>query len=119
MRPLALPSEIMRLDNLCGYLKFPGPWPVARIRLPYVKRPKAAESFVPRDDAPLLEGQGAEAVAQETGVDPRNEETDPSDEGGTGAEGASALPLREISGNEASGCEEPQRESHRDRLRNY
>ena len=119
MRPLALPSEIMRLENLCGYLKFPGPWPVARIRLPYVKRPKAAESFVPRDDAPLLEGEGAEAVAQETGVDPRNEETDPSDEGGTGAEGASALPLREISGNEASGCEEPQRESHRDRLRNY
>ena len=119
MRPLALPSEIMRLKNLCGYLKFPGPWPVARIRLPYVKRPKAAESFVPRDDAPLLKGQGAEAVAQETGVDPRNEETDPSDEGGTGAEGASALPLREISGNEASGCEEPQREPYQDHLRNY
>ena len=25
MRPLALPSEIMRLENLHGYLKFPGP----------------------------------------------------------------------------------------------
>ena len=37
MRPLALPSEIMRLENLDGYLKFPGPWPVARIRLDYVE----------------------------------------------------------------------------------
>ena len=52
MRPLALPSEIMRLENLHGYLKFPGPWPVARIELDYVKRDKAAESFVPREDAP-------------------------------------------------------------------
>ena len=32
MRSLALPSEIMRLQNLQGYLKFPGPWPVARIQ---------------------------------------------------------------------------------------
>ena len=50
MRSLALPSEIMRLENLQGYLKFPGPWPVARIGLDYVKRPKAAERFVPREE---------------------------------------------------------------------
>ncbi|MDE0380730.1 MAG: type IV secretion system DNA-binding domain-containing protein, partial [Rhodospirillales bacterium] len=47
LRALALPSEIMRLENLAGYLKFPGPFPVASIRLKYVARPKAAERFVP------------------------------------------------------------------------
>jgi len=50
LRALALPSEIMRLPNLEGYLKFPGPFPVASIRLKYVSRPKAAERFVPRED---------------------------------------------------------------------
>ncbi len=50
LRALALPSEIMRLPNLEGYLKFPGPFPVASIRLNYVARPKAAERFVPRKD---------------------------------------------------------------------
>ena len=54
LRALALPSEIMRLENLSGYLKFPGPFPVASIRLKYVSRPKAAERFVARDgDGPL------------------------------------------------------------------
>ena len=48
LRALALPSEIMRLPNLEGYLKFPGPFPVASIRLKYVSRPKAAERFVAR-----------------------------------------------------------------------
>ena len=48
LRALALPSEIMRLPNLEGYLKFPGPFPVASIRLEYVARSKAAERFVPR-----------------------------------------------------------------------
>ena len=48
LRALALPSEIMRLPNLEGYLKFPGPLPVASIRLKYVARPAAAERFVPR-----------------------------------------------------------------------
>ena len=53
LRAIALPSEIMRLANLEGYLKFPGPFPVASIRLKYVARPAAAERFVPRDgDAP-------------------------------------------------------------------
>ena len=51
LRALALPSEIMRLANLEGYLKFPGPFPVASIRLKYVPRPAAAERFVPREEA--------------------------------------------------------------------
>ena len=57
LRALALPSEIMRLPNLEGYLKFPGPFPVASIRLKYVERPPAAERFVARA------GEGAEAPA--------------------------------------------------------
>ena len=52
LRPLALASEIMQLPNLQGYLKFPGPLPVAGIKLGYVARPKAAERFVPRKRAP-------------------------------------------------------------------
>ena len=50
LRALALPSEIMRLPNLEGYLKFPGPLPVASIRLKYVARGAAAARFVPRED---------------------------------------------------------------------
>ena len=40
----------MRLPNLEGYLKFPGPFPVASIRLKYTARPAAAERFVPSGD---------------------------------------------------------------------
>ena len=49
-RPLVLPSEVSRLENLSGYLKFPGPSPVARIRLKYRKRDIVAARFVPRQD---------------------------------------------------------------------
>ena len=48
LRALALPSEIMRLPNLHGYLKFPGPLPVASIRLKHVSRPACGPRFVPR-----------------------------------------------------------------------
>ena len=40
LRALALASEIMRLPNLSGYLRFPGPLPVATIELDYVNRPE-------------------------------------------------------------------------------
>ena len=70
LRALALPSEIMRLANLEGYLKFPGPFPVASIRLKYVSRPKAAERFVQRDDGrdepPDARGVTAPAEAAST-----------------------------------------------------
>ena len=48
LQALALPSEIMRLPNLNGYLKVPGPYPVTRIALDYVNRPKVAPRFVAR-----------------------------------------------------------------------
>ena len=62
LRALALPSEIMRLPNLEGYLKFPGPLPVASIRLKYVSRSASAERFVPR-------GGGGEAGEARDGGD--------------------------------------------------
>ncbi|MCY4478623.1 MAG: type IV secretion system DNA-binding domain-containing protein, partial [Rhodospirillales bacterium] len=63
VQALALPSEIMRLPNLNGYLKLPGPYPVARIELDYVKREKVAPRFVARgqeapDDADGESGEG-------------------------------------------------------------
>ena len=48
LRSLVLPAEVARLENLSGYLKFPGAWPVARIRLKYKNRTKVAERFVQR-----------------------------------------------------------------------
>ena len=51
VRPLVLPAEVARLQNLSGYLKFPGPWPVARIRLRYRARPPLARRFAPRAEA--------------------------------------------------------------------
>ena len=51
VRPLVLPAEVARLQNLSGYLKFPGPWPVARIRLKYRNRDIVAARFVPRAEA--------------------------------------------------------------------
>ena len=70
LQALALPSEIMRLPNLNGYLKLPGPYPVARIELEYVKRPKVAPRFVARKGAGTNEGArdaGAGPVADRKG----------------------------------------------------
>ena len=63
LRPLALASEIMQLQSLHGWLRFPGPLPVARIRLNYVARPKAAERFVPRPPAAPGQAAGTEQTA--------------------------------------------------------
>ena len=65
LRALALPSEIMRLPNLEGYLKFPGPFPVASIRLRYVARPAAAERFVPRKGDGADRTDGAADAAED------------------------------------------------------
>ena len=56
LQSLALPSEIMRLPNLSGYLKLPGPFPVAHFTVPYVKRPGVAPRFVGRAEAKGNEG---------------------------------------------------------------
>ena len=59
LRPLVLPAEVARLENLTGYLKFPGPWPVARIRLAYKERRAVAQRFVPREDGGSGSGAGS------------------------------------------------------------
>ena len=59
LRLLVLPAKIVRLDSLAGYLKLPGAWPVARIRLRYRKRPKVAERFVPRAEGEAGAGEVA------------------------------------------------------------
>ena len=70
LRALALPSEIMRLPNLDGYLKFPGPFPVASIKLKYVARPAAAERFVPRKEGAESTREAAveELLEREPGI---------------------------------------------------
>ncbi|MYI69954.1 MAG: type IV secretion system DNA-binding domain-containing protein, partial [Boseongicola sp. SB0673_bin_14] len=69
LRALALPSEIMRLKNLSGYLKFPGPFPVASIRLKHVKRPAAAARFVPREGEDSGRSGDPDVAGTETGSD--------------------------------------------------
>ncbi len=67
-----MPSEIMRLENLHGYLKFPGPLPVASIRLKYVARKEAAARFVPREEdgaAPAPDDGGMPISEKGTGID--------------------------------------------------
>ena len=102
LRALALPSEIMRLPNLEGYLKFPGPFPVASIRLRYVSRPKAAERFVARtedgagprggpDDADIA----ASAPVAEPGID--GGIAIPQLPGEAGADGGEPLPAEDDS----------------------
>ena len=74
LQALALPSEIMRLANLHGYLKVPGPLPVARIRLRYVKRPKVAPRFVARDGAGGQPGSAARAMHRAVPDEPESAE---------------------------------------------
>ncbi len=70
LRALALPSEIMRLANLHGFLKFPGAHPVASIRLRPVDRPIVAPRFVPREDPePAPEADTAPAPAPSADAD--------------------------------------------------
>ena len=54
LRPLALASEIMRLESLHGWLRFPGPLPAATVKLRWVKRPRVAERFVERREEELV-----------------------------------------------------------------
>jgi len=52
----------MRLENLHGYLKFPGPLPVASIRLRYVNRPATAARFAPREGDGTKPGGGPDGA---------------------------------------------------------
>ncbi len=101
LRALALPSEIMRLENLSGYLKFPGPFPVASIRLKYVSRPAAAERFVPRE-GDGAEPAGAGKAAEGAGAASREDDGMTIPDAAEGNEpGGLALPAPESGGHPA------------------
>ena len=72
----------MRLQNLNGYLRFPGSLPVARIRLEYSNRPRIADRFVPFMRQEVGEGNPAKpepeheiGSTREIPVDTGSEET--------------------------------------------
>ena len=71
LRALALPSEIMRLPPLHGYLRFPGPLPAASIALDYVIRPKAAERFSPRKEVAGREEEPDDAAQEGRNCGPK------------------------------------------------
>ena len=88
VRALALASEIMRLESLHGYLRFPGPLPAAKIALDYVDRPKRAERFVARREAERVE-QAAPKGGEEQGelaLEPPRTKAEPRGGAESGAE---------------------------------
>ena len=93
LRSLVLPAEVARLENLSGYLKFPGAWPVARVQLKYRARPSVAERFVARKDSKGGAGAGSGLPRHEAATNDADERTiitaaDPSGDGGEGLPGA-------------------------------
>ncbi len=108
MRSLALPSEIMRLENLHGYLKFLGPWPVTRIGLDYVRRPKAAERFVPRE-----EGGGIAAPPSEPAIKSRQGELELRENQGFGPATREGVEMTEPEQTAATLSEESARQSRK------
>ena len=48
LRDLALPSQVLRLPNMTGYLVYPGEYPIARVKYGFVKPQKNQPSFVKR-----------------------------------------------------------------------
>ena len=47
VEPLLLPDQLMNLERLSGYIKFPDGFPAAKIALRYVDYPARADGFVP------------------------------------------------------------------------
>ena len=80
LRPLVLPAEVARLRNLSGYIKFPGAWPVARIRLKYRARRKAAKRFEPRGEgrATRIRDEAVGMGADDAAAQPNEKQPNPS-----------------------------------------
>ncbi len=49
LQHLILPSELQMLDDLEGYLRIPGKYPIAKVKLDYVNYPELNERFIPRE----------------------------------------------------------------------
>lgn len=76
IEPLLLPDQLMNLQRLQGYLKFPDGFPAAPIRLVYENFPRRAEPFVARSNM--------------TGADPLSAVKDEVDSDATEAPNAAA-----------------------------
>ncbi len=50
MRDIVLPSEILTLPDMAGYLVVPGDYPIAKVQYRYMPMQKIADSFVERND---------------------------------------------------------------------
>jgi len=53
LEPLVLPDDVMNLPALTGYLRFPGGFPSAPVKLRIVNYPRIADGFVPRPLPPV------------------------------------------------------------------
>jgi type IV conjugative transfer system coupling protein TraD len=91
LEPLVLPDDIMNLPPVTGYLRFPGGFPSAPVKLQIVQYPQVAEGFIAR----LPEATGADDGGEDK--DGGGEGAPPSGDGGTGhAVDQSGAPERRI-----------------------
>jgi type IV conjugative transfer system coupling protein TraD len=67
IEPLLLPDQLMNLQRLRGYLKFPDGFPAAPIRLAYVEFPRRADPFVARP-RPVLSDTGRDGETASHGA---------------------------------------------------
>ncbi len=51
-KPVIPPSEIMRLPDLCCYVRLSGGYPIVQLNMPYIERPIKQTSFLLRDIKP-------------------------------------------------------------------
>ena len=87
LRPLALASEIMRLESLHGWLRFPGPLPAAPIKLRWVDRPAVAKRFVARSKTETPDNAAENTERKELGDRNGGQAAQPSESSGEGGGG--------------------------------
>ena len=54
-KALLLPSQLNQLESLQGYVRLPGPVPIAAMKAKYVKRPRIAAALIPADPDNTIE----------------------------------------------------------------
>ena len=70
IEPLLLPDQLMNLQRLRGYLKFPDGFPAAPIRLTFIDFPRRADPFIPSAKVPLSRiGDGADDLSHRATTD--------------------------------------------------
>lgn len=70
IEPLLLPDQLMNLQRLQGYLKFPDGFPAAPIRLTYVDFPRRADPFIARPKISLANSGNGDDGAHNPPADP-------------------------------------------------